>query len=301
MFQHAPTYNSYLTTMAQAATADEAESIAGFLFPKIKVDTAIGAYKKRDIDSAFRAYNTKLARGGKPTQLRVNAEDAYYNCKPHALEVSNWQFDLDQNGGDDWREDNLQELMSAQLVTRELEAVEIFRKSVAATAGAGAWADGQGDVIAELDDAIMTVHRAIGRMPNRCAIGLSAWAVIKNHPSVLKRFAGIEIPITAPRFLETLIFQNIDLRVGSIPFQPAKQGKTGDKKEILGGDIILFYGQDAPTRNDMSAGKDFTLDDSGPEMHTITNEDEMVTKDRLYWSTDRQVTCPAAAVRISVS
>lgn len=301
MYQHAPTYNSYLSTLAQAAVADQAESIAGFLFPPVQVPTPIGSYKKREIDNAFRIYDTKLSRGSAPTQILVNAEDAFWNCKPNALEVSNWQFDLDQEGGDDFREDNLQELISSQLVTREYEAVKLFQSAVTATSGAGVWKAGSGDVLAELDQAILRIHAAIGRMPTRIAFGLTAWSVAKNHASVIKRVSGIQTNMAIQAFAECLIFPGIEIRVGGVPAQAAKPGKTADKAEILGNDIIIFYGQDAPTRSDMSAGKDFTLEAGGPEVHTIENEDEMVTKDRLLWSTDRQVACPAAAARIVVS
>lgn len=301
MYQNAPTYNGYLTTLAQAAVADQADSIASFLFPTVKVTTPTGVYKKRDIDAGFRVYNTALSRGSAPTQINTNAEDAFWNSKPHGLEVSNWNWDLDQEGGDDWREDNLQDLISAQLVTREVEAVELFRKAIVPTSGAGIWRAGEGDVIKEFDQEILRIQAAIGKMPTRVAMGLTAWSIIKNHPSVIKRVAGINTHMAMQAFAECLIFPGMEIKVGAIPSQPAKLGKTKDKAEILGSDIIIYYAQDAPTRSDVSAGKDFTLSPAGPEVLTITNDDEMTTKDRMLWSTDRQVACPAAAARILVA
>lgn len=301
MYQNAPTYNGYLTTLAQAAVADQADSIASFLFPTVEVPTPTGVYKKRDIDAGFRVYNTALSRGSAPTQILTNATDAFWNCKPNGLEVSNWNWDLDQEGGDDWREENLQELISAQLVTREVEAVELYRKAVTPTANSGKWAAGEGEVIDEFDQAILRIQAAIGKMPSRIAMGIKAWSIIKNHPSVIKRVTGINTHMAMQAFAECLIYPGMEIKVGAIPSQPAKLGKTGAKAEILGSDIIIYYAQDAPTRSDMSAGKDFTLDSSGPEMHTVENDNTMETKDRMLWSTDRQVACPAAAARIVVS
>ena len=63
MFQHAASYNGYLTELCQAAHADEADSIGNKLFPAVGVRTAVGTYKKRDIGNAFRVYRTALARG----------------------------------------------------------------------------------------------------------------------------------------------------------------------------------------------------------------------------------------------
>ena len=87
MYQNAHTYNSHLTELAQAAVADEKDSISTLLFPMVKVKTAVGTYKKRDIDNAFRSYNTLLARGNSAKRIDVNAEDAFFNVKPHGLEV----------------------------------------------------------------------------------------------------------------------------------------------------------------------------------------------------------------------
>ena len=55
MYQNAHSYNSHLTELAQAAVADEKDSISTLLFPPVKVSTAVGSYKKRDIDNAFRS------------------------------------------------------------------------------------------------------------------------------------------------------------------------------------------------------------------------------------------------------
>ena len=42
MFQHAASYNGYLTELCQAAHADEADSIGNKLFPAVGVRTAVG-------------------------------------------------------------------------------------------------------------------------------------------------------------------------------------------------------------------------------------------------------------------
>lgn len=302
MYQNSATYNEYLTTLAQAFTASDGDGIGAFLFPAVQVNSTVGSYKKRDINSGFRRYDTRLARGRAPRQIHVHAEDAFFNCKPNGLDVSNWKFDLDQAGGDDWREDNLRELMSATLVNRELEAVDIFRKAVAATSGAGEnWSTGQSDPIDELDQGIIMIHSAIGRMPKRGVIGLTAWRILKNHPKVRDRIAGLKTSASLEAIKEMLMVPDIDLRIGAMPYQPEKLGKAANKQEIVGSEIFLFYGEDAPTRNDASACKDFTLDAGGPEVHTVESDLSMETIDRLLWSSDRQVTCPAAAFRITVS
>ena len=158
MFQDSPSYNSWLTEYAQGSYADEADSIGRILFPPVKVSTRIGGFNKRDIDNAFRVYNTKLTRGNTPTRIDTNSAKGLFDVSPHALEVGTWRFDMDQDGGgSDEREDALQDLMSTQLITREYEAVTLWKKEVARTTGAGVWkgeAGANADPIDELDQLV---------------------------------------------------------------------------------------------------------------------------------------------------
>lgn len=303
MFQHSASYDSYLTTFAQAAYADEADSIGRILFPTVAVKTAIGSYKKRDIDNAFRVYNTSLTRGNTPTRIDTNATDAYFNCKPNALEVGTWIFDAAQDGGgDDERESNLQELMSAVLVSREVEAIKIFKSGVTATAGAGIWcgeAGAEAQIVKELDSLATTIQAGIGRRPTDLVFGQNAWEVVKNHPTITKLISGLSVAASIDLLRSMLIFPDINIHVASMPYNPEARGKKGKLKTIMGMDVFMFYSSDAPTRNDMSACKDFTLEPSGPEV--LSEEKTLETVDTMYWSTDRQVTCPAAAARLEVA
>lgn len=302
MLQKAKSYNSYLTDLAQAAYADESESISALLFPAVEVKTQAGSFKKRDIDAAFRVYDASLARGGTPMRIDTNATEGFYNCKPEALAVGTWKFDLDQDSGTEEAEANLKDLMSTQLITREVKAVQLFRSGIPAISGAGVWSsDSSANIISELDAAILQIHAAIGRMPSHMVIGLSAWNIIRNHASVLSRISGITVDMTVDRLRSMLIHPGIDIRVASLPYQPAKRGKSASREAIVGGDVFVFYSQDAPTKDDLSVGKDFTLNGAGPEVTTYEDEAKLETVDTLYWSTDRQITCPAAGARIAVS
>lgn len=303
MFQHAASYNGYLTELCQAAHADEADGIGRLLFPVVGVQTAVGSYKKRDIDNAFRIYNTALTRSNSPTRIDTNATPAYWDCEPNALEVGTWKFDADQDGGgSNEREDNLQDLMSSQLVTREFQAVSIFKKGVPATSGAGIWSGEAGasaNIVKELDTILTTIQAGIGRKPNHLVFGQNAWIVAKNHPSLRELIHGQSVAVSLELLRGMLIFPDINISVASMPYNPEVRGKKGKLKTIMGMDVFMFYNSDAPTRNDMSACKDFTMEPGGPEI--LSEEKTLETVDTIYWSTDRQVTCPAAAARIEVA
>ena len=100
---------------------------------------------------------------------------------------------------------------------------------------------------------------------------------MKNHPFFLNRLQGLELTASLDILKNMLVFPDIDVSLASMPYQPAARGKSGKMQGIMGSDIFMFYSQDAPTRNDMSA------------------------VDMMYWSTHRKVTNPAAAARIEVS
>lgn len=300
MFQHSPSYNEELTMLAQHAVADEADSIRNFLFPTVKVSELVGSFTKRDIDEAFRRYDTKLSRDGSPKRIWTNATKGYFDCEPHALEVSNWKIDLKTQGGQDYREDNLRTLLSTTLVNSELQAMDIWRAGVPATAGAGAgWSTGQGSPIDEIDSLLQMVLYSIGKRPNRMYIGLDGWRYARKHPEVLGRMSGIKTAASLEDFRDLLLFSDIEIRLAALPYQPEKLGKTGPKEGIVGSELSVFYADDAPSRSDMSAGKDFTLEPAGPEI--ITEEHGINAIDQMFWSTDMQVTCPAAAGRIVIT
>lgn len=300
MFQHSASYNEELTMLAQAAVANKEDSIAEYLFPAIKVSEMVGTYTKRDLDEAFRRYDTKLSRDGSPKRIWTNATKGFFDCEPHALEVSNWKIDLKTQGGQDYREDNLRTLISATLVNNELQAMDIWRDGVPATAGAGQnWSTGGGDPIDEIDSIMEMILYGIGKRPNRMYIGLTAWRYIKNHPEVLARMSGIKTAASLDDFRGLLLFGDIDIRLASLPYQPEQLGKTGQKEGIVGAELSVFYADDAPSRSDMSAAKDFTLEPAGPEV--VTEEHGINAIDQMFWSTDKQVTCPASAGRIVIS
>lgn len=301
MFQNAHTYNSYLTELAQAAVADEKDSISTLLFPLVKVPTAVGSYKKRDISNAFRSYDTLLARGNSAKSIDVNAEEAFYSAKPHGLKVSTWKFDMEQDGGAEERESNLQDLLSSQLVSREVEAVRIFKAGIPVTSGAGNWSAADSNPVEELNSLILQINKSIARMPTHIVMGLAAWAKLQTNAKILSRIGGIDVDVTVERVQRMLVYPGINIVVANMPYQPAARGVKGELDYVMGSDVFCFYTQDAPTRNDLSVAKDFTLTPGGPEVLTHEDEEKMEMVDTLYWSSDRKVTCPAAGARLEIS
>lgn len=138
-------------------------------------------------------------------------------------------------------------------------------------------------------------------MPTHLVIGLKAWSILQTNAKILSRVSGIAEDVTAERVQKMLVYPGLSIVIASLPYQAAARGTTGELSYIAGADVFCFYTQDAPTRNDMSVAKDFTLTPGGPEVLSHDNEETMETVDTLYWSSDRKVTCPAAGARLEIS
>lgn len=301
-YQNYAGYDGYLTTMAVQARADESESIANLLFPRVMVKTRKGDYKKRDLSAPFRTYETLLARGQSPTKIDVNATEEHYNCKPHALQVGTWEWDQAQDDIDDVREDNLQDLMSAQLITREVEAVQIWKAGIPASVGMGKWeGNDSAKIIEEINSCILAIHKATTKMPNHIVLGLQAWACIQSHPSILARVSGIKSAVTVEEFGKMLITPDIEIHIAKLPYETAPRGKKNGFEYIVGGDVFIFFSQDSPTRDDMSCAKEFVLEGFDLAITSKENEDIMESEDTMRWSSDRHVCNPACGQRIEIT
>jgi hypothetical protein len=78
--------NPILREFAQGAAQDAIMPVADFLAPTVPVATSVGRYKKYTEKNRFRIPQTLRTLGGRATELRFEAQDQTYNCKPHALD-----------------------------------------------------------------------------------------------------------------------------------------------------------------------------------------------------------------------
>src|ERR1044071_2739927 len=88
--QTTATLNYQLTTFAQGHMNDTRRTmeLAERLAPTVQVPGSSGQYKQFNDANSFQLYNTARALGGDPLRIEFAADDAFYNCKPQALEVT---------------------------------------------------------------------------------------------------------------------------------------------------------------------------------------------------------------------
>ncbi len=300
MYEKSDFFNAVMTSYAQGAYQNPSDEVdlPGLFFPALKVGTVLGEYDKYKWDPAFTAVDTLLARDGAARRIQTEKRTGIWNCKPHALEIATFAPDTLQDDVATLREDKLRTLLSAQFTSRNVQAVDAVKAATGAVSGLGAWSGSANtgkNVIDELDTLLRGVVTGTGRRANKLVIGRAAWKVLRNHPSVIARATGLAYGVTPEALKEMLTYGGLEIVIADTAAL-----KDGQMTELLGMDIIALYNEATPSRTDLSFGKEFTLNPSGPEV--LSYDERAVTHaDMLMWSSDMQVTNPHAASRLVVS
>lgn len=298
--------NQTLTTFARGLTQDLlAGSVAEFFAPSVQVPGAIGKYKSFGDADAFQIYNTERAPGADPERIIVSASDTDYNCKPHALETTIDISEREQYGDGDplgLEQMKIRSLLISTGLAYEKRVIA-KAKTLSAVSGVGVWAAGANNPIAEIDAQIAAIATVSGQMPNRLAIGLPAWTIIRNHPEVIKRFPGAAlVGVSVGQFASLLLNPSIEIKVGVLSSNANKPGATVSKANMVGSDLFVFLASPAATKDDPSFMKAFKTRTGGIDaVKTYTAPNGLYDGIITMWSEDIQVTGSVCGRRITVS
>lgn len=298
--------NPILTNFAQGLAQDTRSALAEFLAPTVTVPATIGHYKKYDDKNLYQAVETARAIGGGAKRLEFDASDPTYNCKPQALEIPVDDAEVEAAGGADIL--GLQQAKTSVLVTtatlsHEDKVLALVKAGVGAVADRGNWSNADIDPIDQIDEQIKAIAEATGMLPNRIALGLGAWYLLRKHPKVKARIAGIKVgSFSVQDFAANLLNPSIDIRVGVLVKDAAKFPKAKAAANILGDECFIFFNSPSPTTYDPSFAKTFK-GGSGSITSVRTYRDEGARSDILAvdWSEDVQVVATGMVRRLSVS
>lgn len=296
MFEQSTGFHQYLTNYAQSiyANPDEDLDLHRLLFPAVKVGANTGRFDKYASDPALTAVDTILARDGSPRRIQLDRRPDFWDCVPNALEICNFKPDMLQDNADILKEDALRTLMSTQFTGRQVAAVVKAKEAVKAVSGAGKWSAEGADPIRDLDALCKAVALGCGKAPNTLVMGISAWSVLRANAAVLDRTKHTTADITVDELAGMLTWKNLTIHVAS-----NMAIIDGVMTELLEKDIFVFYREEAPTRSDLSFGKEFTLSENGPEV--LEYEEKCVNVvNTLMWSSDSKVTNAAALSRLEI-
>ncbi len=304
----ASTFNVTLTNYARGIAQDLKSSLALFIAPEVVVPAATGQYKSFDDKNAFQVLDTSRAVGGAARRLQFAATDPTYNCLPQALEIPIDDHERDEAGQGDplhLEQAKSRTLVSSAVASHEAKVFDTVAANLPAVDGSGAWSgtDNTSDPIAEIDALIENIATETGMMPNRMVIGLPAWAVIRHNPQVVARFPGANsVGVSNSQFASLLLNPDIDIRVGVLSRDDAKWGGTKKASNIVGSELYLFHGAQAPTIYDPSFMKTLRTRSGGVDLVRIYRE-EASRSDVLAvdWTEDIQITSAISAARVTVN
>lgn len=298
MYEKSDTFNQVLTDYAQGIYLNPGDELdlARLFFGTVAVEAAVGQYDVYDSGPALSAVDARLPRDNSPHRIQLNRKPGFWNCTPQALEIATWKPMLLQKSGHVNREDAVRTLMSAQFATRQVQAVEAVKAAVpAGTVGTGDWSTDTTPVLEQLETLCRTVVENTGVRPTHLVLGHAAWNLLRNHKTLEGRFHALDYALKEDALLSMLSYRGVKLVVADTMARV-----DGVLTPLLDHDVIVMHQQEAPTRTDLSLGKEFTLSPNGPEVLSYV-EHGINDVDVLMWSSDLKVTNAAAAARIVVS
>ncbi|MDB6131998.1 MAG: hypothetical protein JWM59_241 [Verrucomicrobiales bacterium] len=307
LFNNSPAaFNSTLTTYAQGYSTDiAAQSTASFIAPWVVTGRASGQFKRYDEKSSFAVYKTDRGIGEGRQRIVFGADDPFFNCRPHGLEIPTDDFEKEQAGvtGDRFplMQAKIRTLVAAAYRSREFNVWAKIKAAKAATGGIGVWSNAANDPIKEINGEIQGIANDTGMLPNRMVMSLSAWATVLDHAKVLSRRSGVsQDGVTYSDFARMLLNPQIQIKVGMIPYDTAARGLAVSKSNIIGAEVFIFHAQDQPDTLDPSFAKSFSTFGRGVDEVKTYREKELMEIAAVDWSEDVQVVSPLAGRRITV-
>jgi hypothetical protein len=278
-------------------------SLAEFIAPRVVTGVASGQYKVFSDKNSFSAPDAARAIGGKARRIGFEAEDAWFNCAPYALEIVIDEFERNSAGSDEamLEESKTKAVTTQAILAHEKAVFDTVAAGVNAVNSKGVWSDSY-DPIEELDEQIVAIAEETGMMPNRMILGLSAFQILRNNANVKARQPGsANIGVTTSQLAAMLINPEIQIKVGVLSYDQNKSGKAASKKSIVGSRAYIFCASDSPTQYDPSFAKTFSVAPGGIFDVRMYQEDPRTDVIAVDWTSQIVVTAARACRRLDIS
>lgn len=297
-------YNPTLTNYAQGLSQELTSRLADFMMPRVPVPSGMGQYKRYNDKVAFQVYETGRAIGGAATRIHFDATDPTFNTKPHGLEITIDDEEREKAGDHQGtlERGKISTLVQNASLSREKKVIDVIKANVTAVADIGDWTSVAIDPVSQIDKLIIQINNAIGRMPNRIAWGLTAWAGFRSHPKVRERQPGATLIGLTTAQANAMFIAPLQHEVGTLVYDQAKFGKTKSNKQIMGDDVFIFYASPNPDQFDPSFAKCFSTGRGSVEsVMSYREENSFSDVYRVAWGEDPQVVSTAAVRRITAT
>lgn len=223
------------------------------LAPWVKVNKLSDKYFIFGKES-FRVENTSLRAFGKPArEVDYTLSSDSYSCNAHAFK----HFipkDIEDNADTPL---NLQTAATRFLTDKLQLAIEYAGAAslfVTGTytnkvtlAGTAQWSDAaNSNPFDDVETAIDTIQKAVGKKPNKMAMGYAVYKIIRNHPDVLDRTKYVSKESITPETLAAA-FGVEQVLVGRAIYDSAVEGQTASLGYVWGKNVLLGYVESSPS------------------------------------------------------
>jgi len=316
------TPNPMLTEYAFGLRQSMLSPVANFIAPTVEVDTMIGRFKKYSRKHAFKIPETRRSVGGYATEITFGAEDGTYSCEAHAVDVPvDKLVEQETETLQNWMRgaaDMAAEVAALQHEKRVIDLALAGINSGSTNATIKPYhSTTPDDPVKKIDDYILECLKAArtgGTTGIRVLFGATAWALIKNSPSIRNRVitSGAGGPAVtggpataAPNVtidtMKSLLFGNPECKLSMSVYDSAAPGVTDVPTFCLDTDVLIFPCNSNPTMFDPSFMKTFRLRGNWMTPGTYMRADQRVLVAKFDWVSDVQVVFGDGARRITVS
>lgn len=312
--QSSATINYTLTSYAQGHMNDLAQTmrVAERLAPTVPVPGGTGQYKVFNDENSFDIYTTARALGGDANRIAFTADDASFNTKPNALEVTVDQEERDHagSGGGDAAlanqlldEGKVRALLNATSLAHVKKVVDFVDAAITPEADLGVWTNPDIDPIEQMDQVVDQLATACGDVNGiKLTIDLTSWRVCRNHPKVKGRTSGVQVAGISLEQLRSMLAIPVDVEVHAISYNTAKLGQTKSKARIGAGRVFFTYSTPNPTQYDPSAFKVFTMNrNKVTAVRTWQHPSGRYDVHAIDWSEDLRETSTIGRRKIAVT
>ena len=304
--------NPTLTNYASGVLNDLQSATADFLAPQVQVPATIGQYKAYDDKNAFQVHDTSRGVGGPARRIFMDVSEPTYNCLPQALEITIDDSERDAAGTInplDLEQAKVKTLVQSSVLSHERHVITTVNAAVTAdgtTVGGGVmgtWSAAGTDPVVQMDYLIEGIAKATGQLPNAILMGMTAWRRFRNNAKVIEKQPGAAlIGLNQGQASAMLINPSMEIRLSTMAYDTAKEGKTRSQAFVNGDDVYIFVRSASPTIYDPSALKTFAGGRGG--VSAVREYRDESSRSDIYavdWSRDVKVTSSISIKRITTT
>lgn len=293
---------------------------ARFLAPGVKAPGILGTYKQYMRQDAFAATDTRRAMYDTARTIDIRGVDIPYKLEEHSLKIG--IDDRELLGSVDmevWRgamrQAKTRALARRILISHNRDVFDQANRlipgitSVAGGTDINKWSDSSTPLATILETMVNQFARNNGVYPNRILTTRDIWSKIKANKEIQSLMGEVGRKVLNPEDL----LEFIGLKGDDIPevkvmrtiasYNPGGiDGAEVDNVDIIGNNFYLFYADDNPSMDDISALKTLNLagDDMFSTVETYRDEDIRTEWTRITANKQIVFAAPSCMMRVNV-